>query len=205
MRAVGDSASDVTESQLQGASIQAALSHHGAYWADAAARGAQTGMQQGETGYQADTGFYYTYIGGSWRRSGVAFTQSYTPSINNTGTQPGFAPLGWWYPTSPYSIFIHLSWRTDGTYNASPVTVSLPSGLTNYTPGVTEQSMPAWADQFGTGARSGSATATTGASVITPVFPSSADRTIVAALSTSNTYPNQSRFSIEGQLFVNGL
>lgn len=37
-------------------------------WADAAARAAQTGMVEGDIGYQADTNVYYQYSGSAWGR-----------------------------------------------------------------------------------------------------------------------------------------
>lgn len=63
-------ASIVTESQTQGASIQAALNKRERYdfvWANSAERTAQTGMVQGSRGYQVDTKSEYIYDNSTWR------------------------------------------------------------------------------------------------------------------------------------------
>lgn len=65
-----DTFSDAAESSTQASSIQNALNLRQSYsfiWANATARGAQTGMVQGSTGYQIDTSSAYIFDNAAWR------------------------------------------------------------------------------------------------------------------------------------------
>lgn len=53
------------------------------YWADAAARTAQTGMANGDEGFQADTGMTYKYNGSTWKAWHTLSPVNFTPTWTN--------------------------------------------------------------------------------------------------------------------------
>jgi hypothetical protein len=62
--------SSVPDFSVLSSSVQTALDKRQIYnfqWVDQAARNAQLGMRQGDTGYQIDTKSEYLYEGGAWR------------------------------------------------------------------------------------------------------------------------------------------
>jgi hypothetical protein len=66
-------------------------------WANAAARGAQTGMQEGDQGYQADTDSRWTYNGSTWLPASGAlpfFEANVTGTNNTTGTEATVTSYG---------------------------------------------------------------------------------------------------------------
>lgn len=82
-------------STMQG-SVQAALSSRAIRtykWADTAARNAQTGMTEGDIGYQLDNDIYYSYTGGSWsllstgqvEASGISYAAGWTSASDGFG------------------------------------------------------------------------------------------------------------------------
>lgn len=85
---------NATNSALQATSIQNALSSRQRYtylWPTATEKGAQTGMRNGDTGFQQDLQIEYTYTGTQWRVSGSSPWTSWTPTttainIGSTGT-----------------------------------------------------------------------------------------------------------------------
>lgn len=81
-----DPASQISESALQASSIQIAFDRRQGYyyeWANATARGNQTGMRLGSKGFQSDTGEEYQYNGSAWKLWNKPST-SFAPSISGT-------------------------------------------------------------------------------------------------------------------------
>jgi hypothetical protein len=106
-------------------------------WANAAARTAQTGMRDGDTGLQLDTGMTYTRVSGVWKRSGSQSWIAYTPQITVPGGQNISLGNGSvrakWKPLDPTTIFLNIYFSvgsTTGFPASGAMGWNLPSGLT---------------------------------------------------------------------------
>lgn len=122
----GDSGDPITESQTQAASIQAAFDKRQRFdyvWANTAARNAQTGMQQGSRGYQADIRTEYLYDNGAWRLA--------LPYAEFTATSASFGTAG----GQPVGVFnVDTATSTDTAFVTSDGSTSGVLFLTN--PGI---------------------------------------------------------------------
>lgn len=133
----GSPINPVSESAQQASSIQAAFSNRAIYsyvWSNAAGRAGQTGMRQGDTGYQTDTDQPYWYLdtsfgwcpvlighpsygGGRMITSSTLITPTGT-SGNYTGSKDITFPVGYFNSTpqiqvTPWSVnpnFVNASY-----------------------------------------------------------------------------------------------
>lgn len=83
----GDTVTPSAESSAQATTIQAAFSQrqiHTFSWVNPAARIAQTGMIEGDTGYQADTDTYYYYNGSAWVSTSAGILRT-VPGVSGSG------------------------------------------------------------------------------------------------------------------------
>lgn len=103
-----DPVSLVQESQTQGATIQAALNKRERYdfvWAISSERTSQTGMVQGNRGYQIDTKSEYIYDNSAWRLNTPHAEFTASKSIP-TASQVGIGTLSIDSPASTSSTFV---------------------------------------------------------------------------------------------------
>lgn len=73
-------------------------------WPDAAARSAQTGMQDGDEGYQVDTKISYRYYDGAWRVWSTLTSFSFTPTWVNLTV--GNGTQDWVYNIAAGRVFV---------------------------------------------------------------------------------------------------
>jgi len=93
-------------------------------WANSAARGSQTGMTNGDEGFQGDTGATYKYLGGVWELWNSP-RNSYTPAI--TGGTLGSGTIAATWSMSAGTVVVDLIMTAaSNTTVSSDLTFSVP-------------------------------------------------------------------------------
>lgn len=109
-------------------SVQLALNKHQNYdyrWANVAARTAQTGMREGDTGYQADTKIGLRYRNGGWRLVSQPLT-NYTPTFTS-GVSQGNGVWSAAYKVSDEICTVNIVFALGSTTSVGgDVNISLP-------------------------------------------------------------------------------
>ena len=94
-------------------------------WANAAARAAQTGMVEGDIGYQSDTNIYYFYTGTVWKAWDSDWI-TYTPTLTNVTLGTGSATqYRYRYTGGVVEVDFSIRLGTGGSFTGSP-TMTLP-------------------------------------------------------------------------------
>ncbi len=119
-------------------SIQAAFSKRGRHnyqWADATARGAQTGMIAGDEGYQADVAITYRYNGSAWKEwesDWITWTPTFT-NLTNAGAGNATTSKYRWIGGGEIQLELNITLGASPTVGAvtftPPVTLANPSGI----------------------------------------------------------------------------
>jgi len=174
-------------------------------WANDSERAAQTGMRAGDTGFQVDTGFYYTRVGGSWKRSGATNYQ-----VSSTFTVGGVTNFGSggsrvmnWIPTSPYTISYRVAvGMGSGSSGSGQLSIPMPTGITLAGGGEHSLALKFYAGGLGADLL-GYANSTTGSS-FNLYTPTSVSTTAISGADFPRLGTG-GNFNVNGTLFVDGL
>jgi len=117
---------------LMATSIQDALDSRQAssyVWADQAARDAQTGMANGNFGFQQDNSSLYMFNGTTWRLWERAWT-AYTPTVNNFNSASAAPTISGWYSVSSGMVDFTVTAKLGtGTITVGAISISTPVAI----------------------------------------------------------------------------
>lgn len=94
-------------------------------WADLAARTAQTGMEEGDRGFQRDNDHQYFYTGAAWRDNTVGLVPMIPSSVAGTGVS--LAPNGLVSFTTATAVSVNGCFNSDFDYYAATLHITATS------------------------------------------------------------------------------
>lgn len=122
--------SDATNASLQASSIQNALNLRQQYnfiWTNSGGRTGQTGMRNGDTGYQQDTQTLYTYNGSQWAVSGISPWTPWSPTTTGIAVGTGGTIISVYrFVGNKIELKFAVLFGTGGSINATNPSFTLP-------------------------------------------------------------------------------